>query len=48
MTTNLSRRDRMIAAVGGVVAMYALAVGRWFMGQEQAWKTAAKKYDTAA
>ena len=48
MTTNLSRRDRMIAAVGGVVAMYALAVGLWFMGQEQAWKTAAKKYDTAA
>ena len=48
MTTNLSRRDRMIAAIGGTVALYALAAGLWFMGQEQAWKTAAKKYDTAA
>ena len=48
MTTNLSRRDRMIAAVGGVVALYALAGGIWFMSQEQAWKVAAKKYGTAA
>ncbi len=47
MTTNLSRRDRMIAAIGGVAVLYALAVGLWFMGQEQAWKTAAKKYDAA-
>ena len=48
MTSNLSRRDRMIAAVGGVIALYALAGGIWFMSQEQAWKAAAKKYDTAA
>ena len=48
MTTNLSRRDRMIAAIGGVIALYALAGGFWFMSQEQAWKTAAKKYETAA
>lgn len=48
MSSNLSRRDRMIAAIGGVVVLYALAVGLWFMSQEQAWKTAAKKYETAA
>ena len=48
MISNLSRRDRMIAAIVGVAAMYALAVGMWFMGQEQAWKAAAKKYDAAA
>lgn len=46
--TNLSRRDRMIAAVGGVALMYALAAVLWFMGQEQAWKTAAKRYEAAA
>ena len=40
--SNLSRRDRMIAAIGGVVAMYALAVGMWFMSQEQAWRVASK------
>ena len=47
MTSNLSRRDRMIAAVGGVVLLYALAVGLWFMSQEQAWRMAAKKYEAA-
>ena len=47
MTTNLSRRDRMIAAIGGVVVLYAVAVGLWFMSQEQAWKTAVKKYESA-
>lgn len=48
MTSNLSRRDRMIAAIGGAIALYALAVGLWFMSQEQAWKTAAKRYESAA
>ena len=48
MSSNLSRRDRMIAAIGGMAVLYALAVGLWFMSQEQAWKTAAKKYETAA
>ena len=38
----------MIAAIGGIVAMYAVAVGFWFMSQEQAWKSAAKKYENAA
>ena len=31
MSSNLSRRDRMIAAIGGVVVLYALAGGLWFM-----------------
>ena len=48
MTANLSRRDRMIAAIGGAVALYGLAAALWFMGQEQAWRTAAKKYENAA
>lgn len=47
MSSNLSRRDRMIAAIGGVIVLYALAVGLWFMNQEQAWKTAAKKYEAS-
>ena len=47
MSSNLSRRDRMIAAIGGVVVLYAVAVGLWFMSQEQAWKTAAKKYEAS-
>ena len=46
--TNLSRRDRMIASIAGVALMYAIAVALWFMGQEQAWKLAAKKYESAA
>ena len=45
--SNLSRRDRMIAAVGGVVVMYALAAGMWFMGQEQSWRMASRKYASA-
>ena len=45
--SNLSRRDRMIAAVGGVVVLYALAVAVWFMSQEQAWRVASRKYASA-
>ncbi len=45
--SNLSRRDRMIAAVGGVMVLYALAVCVWFMSQEQAWRVASKKYAAA-
>ena len=45
--SNLSRRDRMIAAVGGVMVMYALAVVVWFMSQEQAWRVASRKYAAA-
>ena len=44
---NLSRRDRMIAAVAGIICMYALAVVVWFMSQEQAWRLSSNKYATA-
>ena len=37
----------MIAAVGGVMVMYALAVVVWFMSQEQAWRVASRKYAAA-
>lgn len=47
MTANLSRRDRTIAAVVGAILMYGLAVALWFMGQEQEWRLAAKKYAAA-
>ena len=47
MTSNLSRRDRMVAAIGGVILLYGLCAVLWFMGQEQAWRVAAKKYDAA-
>ena len=45
--SSMSRRDRMIAAVGGIVAMYALVVMVWFMSQEQAWRVASRKYAAA-
>lgn len=45
--SNLSRRDRLIAAVAGTVVMYALAGAMWFMGQEQAWSVASRKYSAA-
>ena len=45
--SGMSRRDRMIAAVGGVVGMYALAVAVWFMSQEQAWRVSSRKYAAA-
>ena len=45
--SNMSRRDRMIAAVVGIVAMYALAFVVWFMSQEQAWRVASRKYANA-
>ena len=45
--SSMSRRDRMIAAVVGIVAMYALSFVVWFMSQEQAWRVASKKYAVA-
>ena len=45
--SNLSRRDRMIAAVGGMVVMYALAAFVWFMSQEQAWSVASRQYESS-
>ncbi len=48
MTSNLSRRDRAVAAAVGVALMYGLCAALWFMGQEQAWRVSAKKYAAAA
>lgn len=44
---NKSLREKAVLAVVGVVALYAVAVGLWFMSQEDAWKKAAKTYDKA-
>lgn len=44
MSAGLSRRDRTVAAVGGVIMLYALAVVLWFTSQEQAWRVAGNKY----
>ena len=45
--SNLSRRDRTIAAAVGTAVMYALAGAMWFMSQEQAWSVASRKYAAA-
>ena len=45
--SNMSRRDRMSVAVVGVAFMYALVACMWFMGQEQSWRVASKKYSSA-
>ena len=44
---NKSLREKAVLAVVGVVALYAVAVGLWFMSQEDAWKKSAKAYDKA-
>ena len=44
---NKSLREKAVLAVIGVVALYAVAVGIWFMSQEDAWKKSAKAYDKA-
>ena len=41
---SMSLRERTIAAVLGVLALYAAAVGLWFMSQENAWRLSKKKY----
>ncbi|MBQ4439733.1 MAG: hypothetical protein II909_01155 [Kiritimatiellae bacterium] len=43
----ISLREKAVLAVLGVVAMYALAVGLWFLSQEAAWKKAQKRYEKA-
>lgn len=42
-----SRLERSVMAVMGVVALYAIAVGVWFLSAETAWKKAAKAYQRA-
>ena len=40
----LSLKEKAVVACLGMVALYALAVGLWFMRQEGEWKRAAKAY----
>lgn len=40
----MSLKERTIAAVIGVVLLYAVAVALWFMSQENAWRLSKKKY----
>ena len=43
----MSLKEKAIVAVLGVIALYALAIGLWFMRQEGEWKKAAKSYAKA-
>ena len=45
--SNMSLKEKAVAAVLGVVALYAFAVGFWFLHAEGAWKRAAKGYEKA-
>lgn len=43
--SNMSLKEKALIATLGVIALYAFAVGLWFMHSESAWKKAAKIYD---
>ena len=43
----MSLKEKAIAAVVGVILLYAVAVGLWFMRQEGEWKRSAKNYQKA-
>lgn len=40
-------KEQAVAAVLGMVALYALAAGLWFMHSEAAWKKSRRQYDKA-
>ena len=40
-------KEKALMAVVGVIVMFAVAVGFWFLSAESAWKKAAKQYDKA-
>ena len=42
-----SLREKAVMATVGVIALYAVAVGVWFLSAESAWKKAAKNYAKA-
>ena len=42
-----SMRERAVMAVLGVIALYAIAVGLWFVSAEPAWKKSARAYQRA-
>ena len=43
----MSLKERTIAVILGIVALYAAAAGLWFMSQENAWRMSKKKYAAA-
>jgi len=45
--SEMSLKEKAVAAIIGVVVLYALAVALWFLSAESAWKKAAKAYDRA-
>ena len=45
--SEMSLKEKAVAATVGVIALYALAAGVWFGHSESAWKKAAKSYDRA-
>lgn len=45
--STMSMKEQAVLATVGVVIMYALAVGLWFVSQQQAWKKARRQYDRA-
>jgi len=42
-----SLREKAVMATLGVIVLYAVAVGMWFLSAESAWKKASKGYDKA-
>lgn len=40
-------KEKALMAVVGVIVMFAVAVGFWFLSAESAWKKAARQYDKA-
>ena len=45
--STMSRRDRTVLAVVGMVVLYGLAVLLWFSGREAAWAKSRKLYENA-
>ena len=43
----MSLREKAVVAVLGMVVLYALTVGLWFMRQESAWSKSRKAYEKA-
>lgn len=43
----MSLKEKAIAAMLGVIALYAIAAATWFLSAEAAWKKASKNYDRA-
>ena len=46
--SEMGLKEKALVAVVGVIVLYAVAVGTWFLVSEKAWRSAARKYDTEA